>query len=53
MKLQMREWIDLENIDWDWLSRNTNPAVMKLFNMNRDKINWKNFSKNPNIFARV
>lgn len=37
-------------IDWDQLSKNTNPGAIKLLEKNKNKINWYNFSANPSIF---
>tara|TARA_B110000459_G_C16122782_1_gene278813 strand:+ start:241 stop:510 length:270 start_codon:yes stop_codon:yes gene_type:complete len=45
------DWIDINNLDWYWLS--VNPNAIHLLENNKDKINWKYFSKNPAIFKVV
>ncbi len=47
--LKLRDWIDINKIDWYSLSRNTN--AIELLKENKNKINWNCFSKNPNIFT--
>jgi len=37
-----------EKIDWDNLSRNSNPQVIELLKDNPKKINWCSLSENPN-----
>ena len=44
--MKLRDWINLDKIDWDWLS--LNPNAMHLLEQNQDKINWYYLSKNPN-----
>ena len=44
--LKLRDWIDIDKIDWDYLSEN--PNAIELLKENQDKINWNHLSKNPN-----
>ena len=39
-------WIDINKIDWNYLS--DNPNAIHLLEANIDKINWWSLSKNPN-----
>jgi hypothetical protein len=43
---KLRNWIDLEKLDWSELSRN--PKAIKVLEKNQDKINWSKLSKNSN-----
>ena len=43
---ELRKWIDINKIDWDWLS--TNPNAIDLLKTNQNKIDWFWLSKNPN-----
>ncbi len=36
---KLRDWIDMDKIDWKWLSMN--PAAIHLLEQNPDKINWE------------
>ena len=45
---KLRDWIDLEKLDWSLLS--SNPNAMELLETNQDKIHWYNLSFNPSIF---
>ena len=47
--LKLRDWIDINKIDWEYLS--LNPNAIKLLKENKDKIYWPYFLKNPNIFT--
>ncbi len=44
--LKLRDWIDINMLDWDILSLNIN--AMLLLKENKNKIDWDNLSKNPN-----
>ncbi len=44
--LKLRDWIDINRIQWDYLS--LNPNAIKLLIENKDKINWDYLSENPN-----
>ena len=44
--LKLRDWIDINKIDWDYLSVNQN--AIELLKENKNKINWDLLSKNPN-----
>ncbi len=37
-------------INWDFLSKNSNPEAIQILKANPDKINWWALSQNPNIF---
>ena len=43
---KLREWVDIDKLDWRLLSSNKN--VIDLLEQNIDKINWSNLSDNPN-----
>ena len=43
---KLRDWIDIEKIDWERLSYNKN--AIKLLEENKDKINWDYLSHNKN-----
>ncbi len=45
---KLRNWIDLEKLDWSELSKN--PKAIKVLEKNQDKINWQQLSENPSIF---
>ena len=42
------DWIDINNLKWDYLS--SNPNAIELLKENQDKINWGHISKNSSIF---
>ena len=44
--LKLRDWIDIDKIDWNYLCEN--PNAIKLLKENKTKINWYSLSKNPN-----
>jgi len=43
---KLKDWIEIQKIDWYNLS--LNPNAINLLLKNQDKINWDNFSLNPN-----
>jgi hypothetical protein len=43
---KIRNWIDLNKLNWDLLSEN--PNAINILEKNQDKINWDNLSLNPN-----
>ena len=45
---KLRDWIDINKIDCDFLSSNPNPNAIHLLSQNLDKINWYYLSSNPN-----
>ena len=45
MATTLRDWIKIENLDWNGLS--ANPAAIHLLEKNQDKINWISLSANP------
>ena len=44
--LKLRDWIDIDKINWDGLS--INPNAIELLKKNQNKINWDNLSLNSN-----
>ena len=44
--LKLRDWIDIDKIDWNGLSYNKN--AVKLLKENKNKIDWYWLSKNTN-----
>ena len=44
--LKLRDWIDVDKLNWYWLSQN--PNAIHLLERNFDKINWAYLSINPN-----
>ena len=44
--LKLRDWIDINKINWHELS--LNPNAIELLKENKDKINWKKLSNNLN-----
>jgi len=46
MIYKLRSWIDINKINWDYLSHN--PNAIHLLEKNLDKINWLQLSRNPN-----
>ena len=44
--LKLRDWIDIDQISWMWLSEN--PNAIQLLEKNFDKIDWGWLSRNPN-----
>ena len=49
MYYKLLDWIDINKINWSWLSYN--PGAIHLLEQNPDKINWDMLSKNPAIFT--
>ena len=45
--LKLRDWVDINKLDWNTLSEN--PNAIKLLKENKDKINWRVLSGNPNV----
>ena len=43
--LKLLDWIDINKINWSWLSYN--PGDIHLLEQNPDKINWDLLSQNP------
>ena len=43
---KLRDWIDIEKLDWDLLSFNS--RAIKLLEENPEKINWDNLSSKAN-----
>ncbi len=39
--LKLRDWIDINKIDWGWLSLNSN--AIELLKENQNKIDWDAF----------
>ena len=46
---KLRDWIDINKIDWPALSLNRN--AIYLLEQNLDKINWDKLSENKNTFT--
>ena len=44
--LKLRDWIDIDKLDYGELSNNLN--AIELLKENKNKINWTNLSNNPN-----
>ncbi len=44
--LKLRDWIDINKLNWEYLSSNQN--AIKLLKENQNKINWLNLSKISN-----
>ena len=44
--IKLRDWIDIDKLDWNNLS--LNPNAIDLLEKNFDKINWYMLSANPN-----
>ena len=42
------EWINIDNINWNVLSKN--PNAIEILKQNQDKIDWTNLSLNPNAY---
>jgi len=43
---KLRNWIHIDDLDWSFLSLNTN--AISLLEKNQDKIDWSYLSENPN-----
>ena len=48
MIYKLKNWVDINKIDWDELSEN--PNAIHLLEKNIDKIYWHSLSNNPSIF---
>ena len=48
MIYKLRNWVDINKIDWYYLSRN--PNAIHFLEQNLDKIKWYYLSENPPIF---
>ena len=48
---KLLEWIDINKINWSYLSRN--PAAIELLKEHSDRIDWLYLSENPAIFKQV
>ena len=46
MTLKLRDWIPIDKINWDRLTRN--PNAIHLLEKNLDKVNWCLLSQKPN-----
>ena len=46
---KLKDWIDINNLDWKQLSRN--PNAISLLIENQDKIEWNNLSLNENAIS--
>ena len=46
MFYKLRDWIDINKIDWEYLSFNSN--AIELLKENQNKISWIYLSRNPN-----
>jgi hypothetical protein len=44
--LKLRDWVNINKLDWCWLS--LNPNAIELLQENKNKINWDVLSLNPN-----
>ena len=44
---KLRDWININKLNWDYLSSNTN--AIELLKANQNKIDWKYLSANPNV----
>lgn len=42
---KIRDWINLDKLNWHWLS--SNPVAIHLLQQNPDKIVWNMLSRNP------
>ena len=47
--LKLRDFNDIDKINWNCLS--LNPNAISLLKENQNKIDWFNFSQNPNIMT--
>jgi hypothetical protein len=46
MEYKLLDWVDVDLLNWELLSRN--PLAIRLLEQNPDKINWKDLSSNVN-----
>ena len=47
--MKLRDWINPNNLNWDYLS--SNPNAIYLLKANSHKINWSYLSLNKNNFS--
>ena len=48
--MKLRAFIDMEKINWEWLSSNPAPGAINLLEANQEKNHWNMLSRNPSIF---
>jgi hypothetical protein len=48
---KLRDWIDIQNVDWPTLSYNPSPAAFHLLLEHPDKIYWDGLCSNPSEWA--
>ncbi len=48
---KLRSWIDMDKVDWYWLS--SNPNAIHLIEQNLDKVDWDELSRNPNTIHLI
>ena len=48
---KLRDWIDIDKLEWDYLSLSTNKNAISLLEKNLDKIDWSNLSENKNAIS--
>ncbi len=44
--LKLRDWVDIDKLNWSALTEN--PNAIELLKENKNKIHWVVLSKNPN-----
>jgi len=49
--LHVHDWIDIEKINWDFLSQNNNDLALEMLKQKPKKINWFWLSLNNNDLA--
>jgi len=49
-KYKLLDWININDINYKYLSSNPHPAAIELLKANPDKIDWDGFSLNSSIF---
>jgi len=47
MSHMLQPWIDVNNIHWKSLSKNTHPCAIQMLREHPDNINWSLLSSNP------
>jgi len=50
-KYKLLDWININDINYKYLSSNPHPAAIELLKANPDKIDWDGFSLNSSIFT--
>ena len=48
---KLLDWISMEKINWDYLSKN--PNAMRLLEENQEKIKWEYLSSNPSAIHLI